>query len=150
MSNARLLFIKDILEKVHKIQFNPVFNPSLPYHPGNCAEYLTFGVLLWNQERYRTLCLSIPKNQIFASCDHFQKMADAVREKGLEVSDLWNESFLVDPNDINPSTNSIQELSHAGLKDLEGPVIQEMMAMYRADEGVEIGVCNRKKVYILV
>jgi len=31
-------------------------------------------------------------------------MADAVREKGLEVSDLWNESFLIDPNDINPST----------------------------------------------
>ena len=56
-------------------------------------------------------------------------MADAVREKGLEVSDLWNESFRIDPNDINPSTNSIQELSHAGLKDLEDPVIQEMMAM---------------------
>jgi len=71
-------------------------------------------------------------------------MPDAVREKGLEVSDLWNESFLVDPNDINPSTNSIQELSHAGLKDLEDPVIQEMMAMYSADEWVEIGVCNRK------
>lgn len=88
---TRLKFIVDIASTLEKV-FSPeskAFNL-----PGNCPEYLIFGIVCRKRGRYRSLCLSIRTDKIFKFCNHCESLMRLLNEVGIQIDDYWNQTSL--------------------------------------------------------
>jgi hypothetical protein len=64
---------------------------------GNCPEALTWGAVCRDAGVYKSLCLSVPKDETFRCCTHCQGVAAGGKEqRHVDIVDLFQISSLVD------------------------------------------------------
>jgi hypothetical protein len=67
-----------------------------PNFPGNCPEYLAWGMVSKNEGDYYSLCLSLIKEQTYRYCGYCEAMASvAASNKKVFINDMWNNSTLI-------------------------------------------------------
>jgi len=76
-----------------------IFKDGIPNknQPGNCAEALSWGAVCKDAGVYKSLCLSVLKDETFRCCTHCQGVAAGGRdERRVDIVDLFQISSLVD------------------------------------------------------
>jgi hypothetical protein len=64
---------------------------------GNCPEANTWGAVCRDAGVYKSLCLSVPKDETFRCCTHCQGVAAGAKDKrDVDIVDLFQSSSLVD------------------------------------------------------
>lgn len=93
---ARREFMSKITRELKKISPSADTQTSRN-RPGNCHEYITWGVVCRGEGKYSTLCLTMdldPKGKIYKCCSHCEDLRQLLNANGMDIEDLWEDSEL--------------------------------------------------------
>jgi hypothetical protein len=96
MNTARRVFCNSILTLVTESELELCPRKSCPNYPGNCPEFVTWGMICRNEGQYNSLCLSVTKEETYKYCGQWEAMSNiAASTKKIMINDTWSTSTLV-------------------------------------------------------
>jgi hypothetical protein len=105
MKKARKMFYESVftLAKESEIELCPP--RKCPNFPGNCPEYLVWGMICQNEGKYYSLCLSIIMERTYQLCGQCEAMANvAASNKSVFIDDVWNKCSLIKSDEVVDKT----------------------------------------------
>lgn len=112
MNKARKVFCEGVFTLATESELELCPPKSCPNFPGNCPEYLIWGMICRNEGNYSSLCLNVFSELAIKFCGYCEEMAKvATSKKNVHINDLWNKSILikssevVDENALYPGCN---------------------------------------------
>ena len=93
---ARREFMKELTKQLKKIPPSAITRNS-PNLPGNCPEYITWGIVCREKGKYSTLCLNMssdPEGKIYKCCSYCEELRRRLKVNSIEIEDIWKDSVL--------------------------------------------------------
>lgn len=93
---------RDYTKTLVSLVQNITFTSRAPNQPGNCPEFVLWGAICRAGGSYRSLCLSVQKEQAYKYCGHCEFLAKAAEDgKSIRIQDWYDKSSLITGKQIS-------------------------------------------------